>query len=72
MTKHERDLLEMHLQAEIRNANRLGRDVEELSVKKRELLDQIYRMKNEHIEEMRQRTEKPRRVHYKHTVDLIE
>lgn len=61
--KQERDLLEIQLQAEIRNSNRLNRNVDELSLTKRELLDRIDRMKSEHIEEMRQRLEKPKKPH---------
>lgn len=59
--KQERDLLEMQLQAEIRNSNRLGRDVESLMQTKRQLLDQIDRIKSEHIEAMRERVEKTKR-----------
>lgn len=61
--KQERDLLEMQLQAEIRNSNRLGRDVESLMQTKRQLLDQIDRIKSEHIESMRERVEKTKRKH---------
>lgn len=61
--KQERDLLEIQLQAEIRNSNRLNRNIEELSLTKRELLDRIDRIKSEHIEEMRQRLEKPKKPH---------
>lgn len=61
MLKHERDLLEIQLDAEIRNCNRLSRDVEGLLSTRRQLLDQIERIENEHIEERRKRIERSKR-----------
>lgn len=61
--KHERDLLEIQLQAEIRNSNRLGRDVEGLQSTKRQLLDQIDCIKSEHIKEMHKRLERSKKQH---------
>lgn len=51
----------MQLQAEMRNSNRLNRDIEDLLSTKRELLDRIDRMKSEHIEEMREIIERPKK-----------
>lgn len=51
----------MQLQAEIRNSNRLSRNVEDLSSSKRELLDRIDRIKSDHIEEIRQLVAKPKK-----------
>lgn len=55
--KHERDLLEMQLQSEIRNSNRLNRDVHGLLSTNKMLLDHIDRLKSEHIEDLRKRLE---------------
>lgn len=51
----------MQLLAEIRNSNRLGRDIEELVATKRELLDRIDRIKAGHIEELRKRLERSKK-----------
>lgn len=51
----------MQLEAEMRNSNRLGRNIEELTTAKRELLDRIDRIKSEHIEELRRLVDRPRR-----------
>lgn len=61
--KHDRDLLDMHLQSEIRNSNRLNRDVQGLLSTNKSLLDQIDRLKSEHIEEMRKRLDKSKKQH---------
>lgn len=61
--KQERDLLQMHLQAEIHNSNRLNRDVEELLATKKHLLELIDRIKTEHITELRNIVEKFNKHH---------
>lgn len=61
MLKHERDLLEMQLDAEIRNSNRLNRDVESLLSTRRELLDHIDRIETEHIKERHKRLERSKK-----------
>lgn len=53
MIKTEKDILEMKLQAELKNAHRLSRDVDNLQWTKHELLNMINRSGN--IEELRQK-----------------
>lgn len=51
--KTENDILEMKLQAELKNTHRLSRDVENLQWSKNELLDMINHSFN--IEKLRQK-----------------
>lgn len=51
--KIENDILEMKLQAELKNTHRLNRNLEHLHWVKDELLDMIHRSEN--IEELRQK-----------------
>lgn len=60
--KHERDLLEIHLDSEIKNSNQLNRDVEALRTTKRELLQHIDHLETKHIEEIRNILEKTNRT----------
>lgn len=60
--KHERDLLEIHLDSEIKNSNQLNRDVEALRATKRELLQHIDHLETKHIEEIRNILEKTNRT----------
>lgn len=61
--KHAKDLLEMQLQAEISNSNRLNRDVESLLQTKKNLLQQIDRIQSDHIKEMHKRLERSKKFH---------
>lgn len=62
--KHKRELLVMQLDAEIRNSNRLNRDVTDLVTTKRELLQHIGRLESKHHEDMRKILEKSKRKRY--------
>lgn len=61
--KHQRDLLDMQLNSEIRNSHRLNRDVEGLLSTNKMLLDHIDRLKSDHIEDLRKKLEKYQKQH---------
>lgn len=51
----------MQLLAEVRNSNRLGRDIDSLLITRRELTERIDRIQSEHVEELRKRLERSKR-----------
>lgn len=61
--RHQRDLLDIQLNAEIRNSNRLNRDVEGLLSTNKMLLDHIDRLKSEHIEDLRKKLTNYQKLH---------
>lgn len=62
--KNDRDFLEMQLQAEIHNSDRLNRDVQSL-LSKNKMLEHIDNLKNQHIEELRDKLDRSQRQRYR-------